>query len=245
MIQHVDISVILPCHNEVNSLKDSIKEITTALGAQTINFELIIMEDGSSDGTRELGEALAAEHQYIHFHHHDQRLGRGKAVSEGIRRSRGKVAGFIDTDLQTPAKYIVECYREIERGADAVETIRIYQHQSGLGFYVRQLFSVGYQVLFRLMFGLKLKDTLAGCKFFNREAILLVLDELQDNHWFWDTEVMVLSHYLGLKIVEIPSEFLPNTDDVRESKTKLISDSLDFLVNLWKLRLRIKRQFKK
>jgi len=236
----VELSVVLPCYNEAAILERNVKIIIDVLNKSRIPYEIIITEDGSKDRTAIIGEKLSKEHSQIRFFHSDKRLGRGKAVANGIRMSQGSVAGFIDLDLQTPAEYIVKCYEEIIKGADAVEPIRYYREEYHF-FFIRLILSIMYRSLFKRMFHLKLEDTLAGCKFFRREKILSILDKVKDNHWFWDTEVMVLAHYEGLKTKEIPSVFLNIEYKGRKSKASVLSASFDLFFKLIELKNRVKR----
>lgn len=244
MTQKPDLSIILPCHNEAAILEKNVKTIMDVLNRHRLNYEIIITEDGSTDDTENVGRTLAKKFRDVRFFHSDKRLGRGKAVAKGIKIASGAVTGFIDTDLQTPPEYIVKCYEEIKKGHDAVETIRYYREE-GKFFLIRVIFSIMYRSFFKKIFKMNLEDTLAGCKFFRRDKILPVLSKVKDNHWFWDTEIMVLAHHEGLSISEIPSVFLSNRDKNRQSKASVISATIDMFFKLLALKRRIKKEYKK
>lgn len=237
-----ELSVILPCHNEAALIETTVRRIHDVLVDAGIDYELLILEDGSTDGTREIGERLSGTGG-VRFHHSDQRLGRGRAVANGIRMAEGRVAGFIDADLQTPAAYIPECFKVITDGADAVETIRYFHAGTRFSYLGRMFVSICYRRLFQRLFPVGLEDTLAGCKFFNRARILPVLDKVRDTHWFWDTEIMVLAIKEGLLVREIPSVFVALDETERRSKTNVVSDSLSYLRDLYHLRRRIRREY--
>ena len=98
----------------------------------------------------------------------------------------------------------------------------------------RWITSRGYSWLVGNLLGVDIKDTETGCKFFNREAILPVLEKTQDPHWFWDTEIMVRSYYEGLKIVEYTVLFIRRPEV--PSTVRLIKDSLYSFFKLWQFR---------
>lgn len=84
------------------------------------------------------------------------------------------------------------------------------------------------------LLGVDLHDTETGYKFFKRERILPVLDDIQDQRWFWDKEVMARSFYRGYRIVEIPCLFLRRFD--RASTVSPLADTVDYFRKLWRFR---------
>jgi len=100
----------------------------------------------------------------------------------------------------------------------------------------RHVLSHGYRSLSRWVLGHHLIDTETGCKFFNRERILPILERVQNKGWFWDTEIMLESHAAGLRIIEIPCVFLHRRDSV--STVRLTSDVWKYLVELIRYRRR-------
>ena len=83
-------------------------------------------------------------------------------------------------------------------------------------------------------------DTEAGFKFFNRENILPVLAAVDNQHWFWDTEIMIRSYLTGLKITQIPTLFIRRFD--KYSTVNPITDSIEYLVQLYRFKKRIKQE---
>jgi glycosyltransferase AglD len=240
----IDLSVVLPCYNEAAILEKNVNIIMKVLDKARLSYEIIITEDGSKDGTDIIAKRLSKENDKIQFFHFHKRLGRGRAVANGFKKARGEVVGFIDLDLQTPPEYIVKCYNEIKKGADGVEPIRYYREEYHF-FFIRLVLSIAYRSLFKRMFKIKLEDTLAGCKFFKRDKILPILSKVKDNHWFWDTEIMVIAYYEGLELKEIPSVFLNIEYKNRKSKASVITSTFDLFFDLLELRKRVKRIYRK
>lgn len=236
----MDLSIILPCYNEAKVLRKTVLAIRNVLEKTIYKYEIIIAEDGSNDGTDQIAKELSLEFNNVIWLHRDERLGRGSAVSAAIKKSRGRIAGFIDVDLETPVHYIYPLVLEIEDGADIATCIRIFKLNKYQLFHRLSKVASHYCYLWlvRTLLRVNLNDTEAGFKFFKREQILPLLDEIKDKHWFWDTEIMVRSYYKGYKIKEIPTLFLP--DHRRVSKVNLLKDSYDYLFNL----LRFKKELK-
>lgn len=94
----------------------------------------------------------------------------------------------------------------------------------------------------RRILGIQLNDTETGYKFFDRRKILPVLKKTRNPGWFWDTEIMTIAYYQGLKIEEIPVLFIRRFD--KQSMVNIIPDTLDYFVNLCRFRKRVKKAFK-
>jgi len=204
---NLDLSLIIACFNEEGLLRQSVEEILDVLNYTRFSYEIIFIDDCSTDKTVGIIKQLVNEHpDKMKMILHKKNEGRGKTVTDGIKYSKAKIVGYIDIDLQNPARYIPSLVREVAKGADIATASRTYR----LTWVAvpRWIISKGYKFLVKLFLRLNLEDTETGCKFFNRESILPVLDEVRDNHWFWDTEIMARSYLKGLKIVEIPSIFI-------------------------------------
>ena len=232
MNKKCDLSLVLACYNEMEILYKSISEIVETLDNLKLTYEIIMIDDCSKDGTRK--ELLKIEKKYpqIKVLIHEKNLGRGGTVAEGIRLSNGKVVGFLDIDLETPAWYIAPAYMFIKSGYDVVAAHRI--HKLDIRIIIRTILSRGYNLLTRSMLKMPFPDTEAGFKFFNREKILPVLEQTKDKGWFWDTEIMARAYYNKLKIKMIPTLFIRKT--YKTSSVKLFNDTLDYLKKLVKFR---------
>jgi GT2 family glycosyltransferase len=166
---------------------------------------------------------------------HEKNTGRGGTVCEGIRMAQGKIVGFIDIDLEVHARYIPSMLSAIEQeGYDVWTAYRIYKIH--LKAIPRHILTIGYRKLARKLLKTDILDTETGFKFFDREKIMPVIDACRNNGWFWDTEVMILSQKMGLKIKEIPCLFIRRTDKV--SSVNIVADTIDYLKNIWEFKNR-------
>jgi hypothetical protein len=131
-------------------------------------------------------------------------------------------APCIDVDLEVEPRYILPCLIALEQGYDVATALRIYKLR--LDSLHRHAMSRVYQSLLRWQLDVPLKDTETGYKFFRRDRILPVLDQVLDRRWFWDTEIIVLAYVAGLRIIEIPALFEHRWD--KPSSVKLFRDSI-------------------
>jgi len=228
------LSVVLACYNEEEILASSFAEIHEELEALGRPYEVVFVDDVSRDRTREIIRGLVADHPRVRTQVilHETNRGRGATVTDGFRAARGDIAGFLDVDLEVHARYIPSLVRAIEKGADVATVRRIYAFQ--LRSVDRYVMSRGYSYLVRRMLGTSLHDTETGYKFFRREALMPVLDEVRDPGWFWDTEFMLRAERRGLRIAEVPGAYVRRFD--KTSTVRGLRDSARYFGKLLSFR---------
>lgn len=231
-----DVSLVLPCYNEAEHFSESVRRIINILDQSDFSWEIIFIDDGSEDKTIGIIKKFLKKYprKNLSAYFHRRNLGRGKTVAEGIEKSQGKVAGYIDIDLEVPPDYIPRFVEEIENGGDVAAGWRIYDFT--LRSLPRWATSKGYNLVRDKTLGTTIKDTEAGYKFFRRKKILPILKKCASPGWFWDTEIMVLSKKAGLKISLIPVVFIRRFD--KTSTVRLIPDTLVYLRELWRFKKR-------
>jgi glycosyltransferase involved in cell wall biosynthesis len=228
----VEVSVVFPAYNEADHMENAVKKTAQALKEFTSSFEIIIAEDGSTDGTAELSEELAKKHVFLRHIHGEKRLGRGAALNNAFKQSRGKVLVYMDADLATNIKHLKQLVKAVEEGFDFAVGSRMLSESKVERSRRRRAVSTLYNSLIRWMLGSKLKDHQCGFKAFKREALLQVMDEVAARHWFWDTELLVRASRRGYAIAEIPVEWKSPVG----TKVNLLKDSLSMggqAVKLW------------
>ncbi len=235
-----ELSVVLACYNEAEILMASFAEIWDTLEEMKRPYEILFIDDVSRDRTRELIAKIVKENPGIDLRVilHDQNRGRGQTVTDGFRAARGRIAGYLDVDLEVHCRYIPSLVRAIDRGADVATVRRIYAFQ--LLSLDRYVMSRGYSFLVRELLGVRFRDTETGFKFFRREAALPVLDEIHDPGWFWDTEFMVRAGRRGLRIEEVPGAYIRRYD--KTSTVRGLRDSVRYFAKLLAFRRALRRE---
>ncbi len=221
----LDFSLIVPCYNEAPHLHQSLDEMIHLLDGLQMKCEVILIDDRSTDATVD----RIKEYLIKHPHHrlkaifHSVNQGRGATVTEGIREAHGKFVGFIDIDLEIHARYIPSALYVLQTGcADMVLAQRNYKFH--ILAWQRYLMSKGYRLLTEYLLQTPSLDTEAGFKFFRKDAILPILNQVQDHRWFWDTEVTVRAFDAGLRIHQEPVLFDRKQNKI--STVKAFSDSV-------------------
>jgi glycosyltransferase involved in cell wall biosynthesis len=235
-----DVSVVLPAYNEADKLEGAVAKVDQALKEASYSYEIVIAEDGSTDGTAERAEELAQKFAYVKHIHREKRLGRGTALDNAFKQCRGKVFVYMDLDLATNLKFLKPLVDAIMvEGYDFSTGSRMLPESVVERSLSRSISSKTYNFLVRHMLGSKLRDHQCGFKAFKREPVLGLLDEVEATHWFWDTEIMVRAYRCGFRIKEIPVEWKSG----KGTKVNLLKDSWNMLKQIMKLwwKLKVKR----
>jgi glycosyltransferase involved in cell wall biosynthesis len=237
----VQVSVVLPAYNEVDYLNTAVEKTIQTLNTFTDSYEIIIAEDGSTDGTNERSEELSKQYPCVRHIHRDSRLGRGTALNNAFKQSYGQVLVYMDLDLATDLKHLQSLIEVIStEGYDFSTGSRMLPESKASRSFSRGFSSKTYNFLVRHMLGSKLHDHQCGFKGFKREPFMALIDQVTATHWFWDTEIMVRAHRAGYKIKEIPVEWHSG----RDTKVNLAKDSWSMfwqIMGLW-WNLKIKRK---
>ncbi|RXA16827.1 flippase-like domain-containing protein [Methanosarcina sp. MSH10X1] len=197
--------MVLPAYNEAANLEKAVFVTAETLYKITDHFEIIIAEDGSTDGTDRIASRLSEQYAYVVHMHSDKRQGRGKALSRAFKSASGEVLCYIDVDLATDMKYLEKLVRAVStEGYDFATGSRMMCESDAKRPFKREFASRGYNFLVRLFLRSKLCDHQCGFKAFRREALFELLDEIENEHWFWDTEVLVRAQHRGYKVIEFP-----------------------------------------
>ena len=222
------ISIVIPAYNEAERLEKNIETLIDFLEKNYKEFEIIITEDGSTDGTDRIAESLAIRYPFVHHIHSDKRLGKGKAVLNGIKNAKGDIVVYMDADLSTDLHHLKEVVNAVEDGYDMVVGSRLLKESRTSRPFTRDFPSKVYNFLVRFLLKSEIHDHQCGFKAFRRDSILKIADKARDNHWFWDTEILVLAQRDGMKIKEIPVTWTHN----RDGAVSVFKTSLYLLSNL-------------
>lgn len=228
------VSLVLPAYNEAERLKDTVQQVADAMHKITPSFEITVAEDGSKDGTDKIAEELAKEYPYIKHQHSKERLGRGKALNRAFKSSKGEILAYIDVDLATDLKHLEELINSIkEEGYDFSTGSRMLKESDVKRSFRRLIASKGFNFMTRLLLKSKIKDHQCGFKAFKREPLFDILDEVKDNHWFWDTEILVRAQRNGYMIKEFPVRWRCGRNTKVDLKRDVIGMGAQ-IIRLWR-----------
>lgn len=196
-------SVVMPLYNEGRHIVGNLQKTAEALrllGA----FELIVVNDGSEDDSREeLARAvgLFPELTVIDIHH----AGKGEAMRQGAAAANGEFVIFFDADLDLPPEQIL-FFIALQRAKNADAVIGSKMHPDSTVVYplLRRVYSLGYFVLVKILFGLPIRDTQTGLKLVRRQPLQQALARTQVQGFAFDLELLVRLVQSGVQMVEAP-----------------------------------------
>ena len=210
-----EVSVVLPAYNEADTIEHTV-EVTLGTLASFLPagaFEVIVAEDGCDDRTPDIADRLADADDRVRHVHSDERLGRGGALERAFRESNGDVLAYFDTDLATDMKHLEELVESVRReGYDVATGSRRMPGNEQERNPERGVASTGFNSLVRLFLRSPMYDHQCGFKAFDRGALFALLENVEDDHWFWDTEVLVRAQRAGYDVREFPVEWAPKGD---------------------------------
>jgi glycosyltransferase involved in cell wall biosynthesis len=237
----IQVSVVLPAYNEMDYLQPAVEKTIQTLNQFTQSFEVIIAEDGSTDGTAERADELSQKILGVKHIHREKRLGRGTALKNAFKQSCGETLVYMDLDLATDLKYLKPLVEAITaEGYDFSTGSRMMAESKAERTFSRGISSKTYNFLVRNLLGSKLRDHQCGFKAFKREPLMELLDKVEATHWFWDTEILVRAQSQGFKVKEIAVEWKSG----RATKVSLFKDSWNMFRQImglwWKLKIKKK-----
>lgn len=200
----IDVSAIIPVYNDRLSLEVALKTSLEILSGITGDFEILVAEDGSTDGSTEFVRQYGTHDSRVRLLHSDERQGRGRALNRAIREARGNIVCYYDVDLATDMQHLSRLISAIRDGSDISTGSRLLPASDIVRTQGREIASRSYNFLVRLFLGSTIYDHQCGFKAFNRERILPLLSSIHSNHWFWDTEILIRAQRAGCRVTELP-----------------------------------------
>ncbi|HEX9708813.1 MAG TPA: dolichyl-phosphate beta-glucosyltransferase [Candidatus Thermoplasmatota archaeon] len=206
------LSVLVPVYNGAPYLERCLGELVNTLNPKSYAWEVIVCEDGSTDGTKQLCATLRTRYPQVRFINSDKRLGRGGALNRAMEDAKGDIVAYVDVDMATDARHLDDLVRHAGNGSDVVIGSRYAPGSKSRRSFGRRAYSLVYNALIRSLFRSRIRDHQCGFKAFKREALEAVLPRVHSRHWFWDTEVLVHAQAMGLRVSEIPVDWEENPD---------------------------------
>jgi len=196
-------SLILPAYNEANRLEKCVKEAKKRLDNIGESYEIIIAEDGSTDGTDRVAARIVKKDKKIKHLHHDKKLGRGKAVTLAAKAARGDRVGFMDVDMATKIDFLDDLVK-YSRKYDVVTGSRYVPGAELDRPPLREFASKAYNLMIRILLGVELYDSQCGFKAFSKKFIDKEMSKIKENSWAWDAAVLIHAIKSGYSFKEFP-----------------------------------------
>ena len=202
-------TVIVPAYNEGERIRENLIEIADTLKPSCDDYEILAVDDGSKDNTKEQILAASSADPAIKYAGYDKNRGKGNAIKHGVGLASGDIIGFIDADLDISANHLVTYLKHMnESGCDVVIGSKMHP-ESKLNYPpIRKFVSLGYYTILKILFGMRIKDTQTGIKIYKGDLIRKVVPKLRVKGYAFDIEILALCAGLGGRIDEMPVEIV-------------------------------------
>ena len=230
------LSIVIPAYNEERRLPSTLDTVLAWLnGSGFADAEVVVVDDGSSDGTAALVEARSAADPRVRLLRNPGNRGKGYAVRHGMLEARGGWILFSDADLSAPIEELPKLLgaaqgknAAVAIGSRALDRTLIGVHQSRW----REVSGIVFNLLMRLLTGLPFADTQCGFKLYRRDAARQVFERQRLDGFGFDVEDLFIAHRLGLAAIEVPVKW-NNVEGTKVGLSQGLRSFLDLLVIRW------------
>lgn len=229
------LSVIIPAYNEETRLPLYLKQVMEFLELQPFSSEVIVVDDGSGDGTVAIVREFMQRYPRLRLEELPRNCGKGYAVKRGMAVARGKRFMFADADGATPIGELRRLLDAVEAGADIAIGSRAMKSDQCVvkGRAHRKIMGTVFNGLIRVLAIKGIHDTQCGFKLFTVSAAHRIFPLQRVKGFGFDVEILFLARRSGFRIAEVPV----NWADVKGSKVRLVRDSFKMFCDVLKIRL--------
>ena len=228
------LSIVIPCYNEEERLPHTVEQIERYLNSKDVDYELILVDDGSADGTRMVMDAAAERNRFVRLEALPRNRGKGRALAEGVAVAKGSEILVTDADLSTPIEELPKLQAELEKGAGvaiASRALRDSRVEVSQPVY-RVLMGKAFNLLVQAVLLPGIWDTQCGFKLFRADVAHEAFAELTTDGFGYDPEVLYRAKRRGVRIAEVPVVWRNSAP----TKVSPIKSSLDMFKHVLKIR---------
>jgi len=227
------VDLVVPVLNEAHVLEASVSRLRAFLHEGfPFAARILIVDNGSTDGTADVARDLEGRFDDVQFLSVSGR-GRGRALRAAWMRSKADVVAYTDVDLSTDLAALEPMVRAIEEeGYDLAIGSRLMPESRVTRGWKRELISRAYNWILRLVLRVRFSDAQCGFKAVSRDAVQELVPGVEDESWFFDTELLVRAERSGFRIKDVPAHWIDDED----SRVKIVSTAWDDLKGVARLR---------
>lgn len=199
------LSVVMPAYNEGEHIFENLKEVSSIISGFMDDYEIIAVNDGSVDNTRQEIKRYVKEDSHIRMVSYRKNRGKGNAIKIGVCRASGNYIAFLDSDLDLPPTQIERYMEPLLKGqADVVIGSKMHKDSELEYPKIRRMMSFGYYCMLRALFHLNVKDTQTGLKVFRADALKEIIPLIKTRGYAYDIEILAALNSRGYRIMELP-----------------------------------------
>lgn len=219
----VTVEIVIPVYNEEKALRKSVETLRAyLLRSFPFRWRITVADNASTDGTWAIAQTLEREYDHVHALHLD-RKGRGRALRTAWLASEADVVSYMDVDLSTNLESFLPLVAPIITGhSDLAIGSRLLRNAVTTRQWKREIISRCYNMMIRLLLRNRFSDAQCGFKAVRTSVARLLLPEVENQEWFFDSELLLLAEERGYRIYEVPVVWVEDLDSrVNIRKTAL------------------------
>ena len=226
------VDVVVPVYNEERDVAPSVRRLHRYLSdGFPFTFRITIADNASTDRTLDIARALGDELAQVEFVHLDQK-GRGRALNAVWSASDAAVLAYLDVDLSTDLDGLLPLVSPLVSGhSDVAIGSRLSPMSRVVRGPKRELISRAYNLILRTALHARFSDAQCGFKAIRADRARALLPLVEDTGWFFDTELLVLAERAGLRIHEVPVDWIDDPD----SRVDIVSTAVADLKGVWRV----------
>jgi len=229
----VELSIVIPAYNEEPRLPASLAQIAAYIRASGRETEVVVVDDGSRDGTASAAESFRGEIPCLRVISNGENRGKGYSVRHGMLEAQGRIVLFTDADLSAPIEEADKLLaalgnHDVAIGSRAMDRSLIFVRQSRF----REFAGIVFNAIVRLTLRLPFVDTQCGFKAFRRQPCHVIFEQQTIERFGFDPELLYLARHHGLRAAEIPVRWAHSP----ATKVNMFSDSLQMFLDIFIIR---------
>jgi glycosyltransferase involved in cell wall biosynthesis len=230
----IQLSAIIPVYNQERKISILLAKVKEVLNSTSLNYELVIVNDGSCDNTLEVLQKEEKLDSHVRVISYPQNKGKGYAIKTGVMQTHGNVVLFVDGDLDISPGLIIKYVKELEN-CDLVIASKRHPLSKVNAPISRKVLSRIFNLVVRIATGIKLKDTQSGLKAGNGDVLRTIFNVMLITRYAFDVELLAIATALNLSIKEMPIEI---TLDRRFKFLDIVKMFIDVIVISYRFRVK-------
>ncbi len=233
MAKRYSLKIVIPIYNEEAELETNITKLHSFLknNLKIYNWHITIADNASTDRSLVIAKKLTKIYPEISYMHLAKK-GRGRAVKKVWRESKDDILAYMDADLSTNLSNLPPLLSALTSGYDiAIGSRLLSQSSVAKRPLKREILSRGYNILIKVFFGITFSDAQCGFKAVTKRVVKVLVPNIKDNAWFFDSELLIIGEKLGYKIYEEPVVWVDNPG----STVRVLKTVYGDLSGLWRL----------
>lgn len=230
-LTHIDLSVVMPAYNEAENVGLAVQRTLGALRATSDTYEVIVVDDGSTDGTAAVVEGISSLDSHVRLIKNSRNMGKGVAVKRSAEFTRGESVVVIDADMEVVPEQL-QRYVHILNDHDICIASKRHPDSVYKAPLMRKFLSVTFNMVARLLTGVKFADSQTGLKAMRGDHFKRIMGVITVKRYAYDVEVLAVAQLMKSRVAELPVRIEQNSAFRAKAAMYMLVDLLGIVYRL-------------